>query len=84
MIRSAVRRRRASLFGFYGTGDSIEAHKNLPALPRPYVEALLVDSVLADEVWELWDEGVITDGVAAWAWCQIHRSGVDWLLRVGD
>jgi len=33
-----------------------------------YVEALLADPGLADEVWELWNAGVITDGLAAWAW----------------
>ncbi len=30
-----------------------------------HIEALLVDENLADQVWELWDAGVITDGVAA-------------------
>jgi len=34
-----------------------------------YIEALLADKNLADKVWELWDAGVITDEVAAWAWC---------------
>ncbi len=29
-----------------------------------YVEALLVDEDLADQLWELWDAGVI-DGLAA-------------------
>ena len=38
-------------------------------LTRLYVDALLVDSVLADQVFELWSEGVITDGLAAMAWC---------------
>ena len=33
-----------------------------------YVNALLVDPVSADEVWELWDAGVITDEMAALAW----------------
>ena len=33
-----------------------------------YVEALLADEVLADQVWELWNAGVITDEMAAWAW----------------
>lgn len=33
-----------------------------------YIEALLADEHLADEVWELWDAGIITNGVAAWAW----------------
>lgn len=38
-------------------------------LTEIYIEALLVDEDLADQVWELWDKGVITDDQAAWAWC---------------
>lgn len=38
-------------------------------LIRLYVEALLADSGLADQVWELWIAGVITDDLDAWAWC---------------
>ena len=34
-----------------------------------YVLAFKVDMDLADEVWELWDTGIITDELAAWAWC---------------
>jgi len=37
-------------------------------LARIYIEALLTDENLADQVWELWGAGVITDEVAAWAW----------------
>ncbi len=33
-----------------------------------YIEALLVDEDLADQVWELWNAGVITDDLAASAW----------------
>ena len=33
-----------------------------------YVEALLADENLADQVWELRHAGVITDGLAAIAW----------------
>ena len=33
-------------------------------LTRLYVEALLVDEYLADQVWELWNAGVITDDLA--------------------
>ena len=36
-------------------------------LTELYIEALLVDKDLADQVWELWDAEVITDGLAAWA-----------------
>ena len=45
-----------------------------------YIEALLVDESLADQVWELWNAGVITDEVAAWAWCILvlsERDGVE-------
>ncbi len=37
-------------------------------LTRLYIEALLVDSVLADLVWEAWDSGVINGELAALAW----------------
>ena len=42
-------------------------------LTRLYVEALLVDSVLADQVWELWDVGMIPDDLVALAWCILAR-----------
>jgi hypothetical protein len=34
-------------------------------LTEIYIEALLVDEVLADCIWELWNAGVITDLEAA-------------------
>jgi hypothetical protein len=37
-------------------------------LTELYIEALLADEALADEVWVLWTAGVITDEIAAWAW----------------
>ncbi len=37
-------------------------------LTELYVEALLVDEDLADQVWELWDDDVIDDELAAIAW----------------
>jgi len=40
-------------------------------LLRAYVEALLVDSVLADGVWELWDGDKIDSELAAFAWLMI-------------
>jgi len=36
-------------------------------LCRLYIEALLVDEDLADQVWEAWDEREIDDQVA-WVW----------------
>ena len=38
-------------------------------LAEIYIEALLVDEVLADQVRELWNARVITDDLAACAWC---------------
>ncbi len=37
-------------------------------LTEIYIEALLFDEDLADQVWELWDGGVIGDELAAIAW----------------
>ena len=34
-----------------------------------YIEAILADEDLADQVWKLWDVGVIPDELAAIAWC---------------
>jgi len=36
-------------------------------LTENYVEALLVDEELADQVWKAWDAREIDDGPAAWA-----------------
>ncbi len=36
-----------------------------------YIEALLVDEELADQVWEAWDKGETNDFVAFWAWWTI-------------
>jgi hypothetical protein len=52
-------------------------------LTELYIEALLADEALADEVWELWDAGVITDGLAAVAWYTLaasryQRTGDNW------
>jgi hypothetical protein len=44
-------------------------------LTRLYVEALLADPERADQVWELWNAGVITDGMAAWAWRMLATVG---------
>lgn len=40
-------------------------------LTELYIEALLANEDLADQVWELWDAAVITDELAAWAWQQV-------------
>ena len=37
-------------------------------LAEIYIEALLVDEELADQVWEAWDKGEIDDWVAWLAW----------------
>ncbi len=40
-----------------------------------YIQALLVDEVLADQVWEVWDAGLIPDDLAAIAWCILAMAG---------
>ncbi len=40
----------------------------LAMLTEIYIEALLVDEELADEVWEAWDKGEIDDQTACIAW----------------
>jgi len=40
-------------------------------LTRLYIEALLVDEELADQVWEVWDAGEINHAVAYTAWILI-------------
>ncbi len=40
-------------------------------LTEIYIEALLVDEELADQVWEAWDAGEIDDQVAWLAWAII-------------
>ena len=32
---------------------------------------------LADQVWSLWNEGVITDDLAAWAWLLVANQCTD-------
>jgi len=46
---------------------------NAVMLTRLYIEALLVDEELADQVWEAWDAGEIYDPIACWFW---------WLIAV--
>ena len=40
-------------------------------LTEIYIEALLVDEELADQVWEAWDAGEIDDQIACIAWVLI-------------
>jgi len=37
-------------------------------LTQIYIEALLVDEDLADQVWKAWDAGKIGDLAVCWAW----------------
>ena len=46
-------------------------------LTEIYIEALLADEVLADQVWELWNAGVITDDLAVWAWSILARTSFE-------
>ena len=46
-------------------------------LTELYIEALLVDEELADQVWELWDARLIPEREAALAWRRItYYSGL--------
>ena len=40
-------------------------------LTEIYTEALLADEDLADQVWELWNAGVISDDLAVTAWASL-------------
>ena len=44
-------------------------------LVENYIEALLVDEELADEVWDAWDKGEIDDQWAWLAWWLITSNG---------
>ena len=40
-------------------------------LTEIYIEALLVEGGLSDQVWQLWDGGVIGDELAKIAWSML-------------
>ena len=52
-------------------------------LAEIYMEALLIDEELADEVWEAWDKGEIDDRTAWLAWSSIalHQAAAEYTLR---
>ena len=43
-------------------------------LAEIYIEALLVDEDLADQVWEAWDKGEIDQDTALIAWWLVAKS----------
>jgi len=43
-------------------------------LTEIYIEALLVDEDLADQVWEAWDAGLISDELVCIAWWFVATS----------
>jgi len=51
--------------------SSTQAGHSCYMLTELYVEPLLVDEELADQVWEAWDGGLISDELAALAWLVI-------------
>ena len=53
-----------------------------PMLTELYIEALVVDKELADQVWELWDKGMIPDDLAAWAGWLTWRPYLLWSDKV--
>ncbi len=50
--------------------QAINPHAGHPQamLTEIYIEALLVDEQLADQVWEAWDKGEIDEATAFLAW----------------
>ena len=50
-------------------------------LTELYIEALIVDEDLADQVWELWDSGVIGEQLVLIAWLLIATSFAKQLCR---
>ena len=49
-----------------------------------YIEALLVDEELADFVWKLWGQAVISDEIAAASWSAFAcHCDVSLLSRIG-
>lgn len=55
--------------------QALAIHDSDMTLDDPYIQALLIDPDLADQVWELWNAGVITDEVAEWAWAILSLQG---------
>ena len=53
-------------------------------LTEAYIEALLIDSELADQVWCAWVRGLIDDELATIAWLLIAISSVKRLCRTGQ
>ncbi len=56
-------------------------------LTEIYIEALLVDEDLADQVWEAWDKGEIDDQMTWLVWCLITlnaKHSDNFLLRLKD
>ncbi len=43
-------------------------------LTEIYIEAPLVDEELADQIWEAWDKGGISDFWAVWMWSAVQIS----------
>ena len=55
----------------FGLVPSIAHWHPVRMLTELYIDALLVDEDLANEVYEAWDKGRIDDGVAWLAWWMI-------------
>jgi len=44
-------------------------------LTEPYIDALLADAEIADQIWELWSARLISDDNAAIAWLLLAELG---------
>ena len=49
-------------------------------LTEIYIEALMVDEELADQVWEAWDAGEIDEATALLAWWTVATTSIS-ILR---
>ena len=52
-------------------------------LTEAYIDALLVDEELADQVWYAWDRGLVDDALATIVWLVIAIISVKRLYRMG-
>lgn len=56
---------------FYRSQDAALFGHAREMLARLFIEALLIDKHLADRVWTLWNDGLISDELAMMAWLHI-------------
>ena len=53
-------------------------------LTETYIEALLIDEELADQVWAAWNAGEVDDVSAAWTWWNMLAGTLNQFVLSGD